>query len=666
MSTDPETYQLVMEAFLHVRGLPAADRPAYLESIRGRSADVARTVESMLHHDEHPAPILDMTAAAALDPSHGFSMDDRGTAWLPYSIGGYRILRLVGRGGMGSVFEAVQGSPPRRVALKAINPASALHLDPSKFEQEARVLARLEHPGIARVYEAGRAQEGGIRFPFFAMELIEGSTITDHAAEHALGIPEKIRLMISICEAVQYAHEKGVLHRDLKPDNILVDAFGQPKLLDFGLARSIAIGGPFGTLHTVQAQPAGTPAYMSPEQAAGLPIDARSDLYSLGVVLHELLSGQRPGPRASAPTIILHGHVVAPSVHAPLGRLNKQLRGDLETIVAKTIEADPDRRYASVQALADDLRRYLAGQPIDARPRSLAYTVSTKLRRARRASGAVATLLAFTAGVSLAVVFSSIYYKHQNVLTEAAAFRDVGERLQVSRAADGTVLDQRPPDGEALRERIAGLARQDRDLERRLLVFAGNNLTRFGPGKAHLELGETLLRSAKFADRSGPQPRMWEIDAVLADNLLRQGRIENACELLVRVVSESRADRSRLPPWVSRSFQQAAEAYASAGEPLQAAACLEAALMNLPGQRPSRPAEASERIQLLVRQASLALSLGDLESAGYYRAAARQAFEALTPGRAPAAAGDLAELDRAFTGAWLQNASGLPHMSRGR
>jgi len=220
---------------------------------------------------------------------------DRPARWVPANIGRYRILRLLGEGGMGAVYEAEQEQPRRIVALKVIKPGHASPELLRRFEQESQVLGRLQHPGIAQIYEAGAADTVFGRQPWFAMELIHGQTLRVWAEAHRPNTPQRLEIMARICEAVHHAHQRGLIHRDLKPGNILVDETGQPKILDFGVAR-VTDSDAQATRQTDMGQLVGTLAYMSPEQVLGDPLelDTRSDVYALGVILYELLAGRLP------------------------------------------------------------------------------------------------------------------------------------------------------------------------------------------------------------------------------------------------------------------------------------------------------------------------------------------------------------------------------------
>jgi tetratricopeptide (TPR) repeat protein len=318
---------------------------------------------------------------------------------LPETIGRYRIFRLLGEGGMGCVFEAEQEQPRRTVALKVIRTGLLTAEVLQRFDLESQALARLHHPGIAQVYEAGAADYGWGSQPYFAMEFIEGLPLDRYAALHKSDTRQRLALMIQVCEAVEHAHQRGVIHRDLKPGNILVDENGQPKILDFGLAR-VTDSDIKATRQTDMGQLLGTLAYMSPEQvlADPLAVDTRSDVYALGVILYELLAGKLP----YTPSRQLHEAVQAIREQdaAPLSMVNRVYRGDIETIVAKALEKDRERRYSSAADLAADIRRHLEHQPISARPPSTAYQLRKFARRNRAlVIGVAAVFVVLIAGV---------------------------------------------------------------------------------------------------------------------------------------------------------------------------------------------------------------------------------------------------------------------------
>jgi tetratricopeptide (TPR) repeat protein/predicted Ser/Thr protein kinase len=314
-------------------------------------------------------------------------------------IARYRVLRRLGAGGMGVVWEAEQQSPVRRVALKLMRPQLVSPRALRRFEHEAQVLARLDHPGIARIWEADTIEAHGERQPFFAMELVDGEPLTRFADGRGLGLRARVDLIARICDAVQHAHQMGVVHRDLKPGNILVTDAGQPKVLDFGVARSLDSTNTAGTLQSEAGQIVGTLPYMSPEQVLGVPgaVDTRSDVYALGVMLYQLLAGRLPlevGDMGVGEAV----RAIGEREPAQLGSLDAALRGDLEAIAAKALEKDRERRYPSAAALAEDLRRWLNSEPVGARAPSALYQLSKLARRNRVAAALVGLALFMLVG----------------------------------------------------------------------------------------------------------------------------------------------------------------------------------------------------------------------------------------------------------------------------
>lgn len=357
----------------------------------------------------------------------------------PDRIGNYTIHGVLGRGGMGVVFEAEQDAPKRPVALKVIRGGRYVdELTLRLFQRETELLGRLDHPGIAKIYEAGRTDDGE---PYFAMELARGQTLA-RWAEIAKGetlqratIRERLLVFVRICEAVGFAHRRGVIHRDLKPVNVIVgqpdDTTGLPtiKVLDFGLARLAESDDADATAMTQDGQSRGTLAYMSPEQIQGRANtpDVRVDVYALGIVLYEVLTGTRPYDTGSSVA-----EAVRVICDAPPGSLHAAWRGtgvpdaDLETIVATALAKDPDRRYATVDAFADDVTRYLERQPIKARPASTAYVVRMLVRRNPLASALAAMALAMVVGFG--AVMLVLYQQSQQNLQRALAAETTAAR----------------------------------------------------------------------------------------------------------------------------------------------------------------------------------------------------------------------------------------------
>jgi non-specific serine/threonine protein kinase/serine/threonine-protein kinase len=292
---------------------------------------------------------------------------------------------------MGSVYEAEQEHPRRTVALKIIKPHLASPALLRRFEQEAEALGRLQHPGIAQIHEAGTADTGFGLQPYFAMELIRGKNLREYVEEHQLNTRDRLEIMAKICDAVHHAHQRSLIHRDLKPSNILVDENGQPKIVDFGVAR-VTDRDAQATSHTDAGQIIGTLAYMSPEQvlADPLELDTRSDVYALGVILYELLAARPPYEVGNQVQLALHA--IREEDPPPLSSVSHTYRGDIETIVAKALEKDKARRYASAAELAADIRRYLTDEPIVARPPSLRYQLWKFARRHTALVGGVAAV----------------------------------------------------------------------------------------------------------------------------------------------------------------------------------------------------------------------------------------------------------------------------------
>ncbi len=368
-----------------------------------------------------------MPDAKPPDPSAAPGLTSDGP---PSRIGPYKILRTLGEGGMGIVYDAEQTEPVhRRVALKIIKLGMDTKQVVARFEAERQALAVMDHPSIAKVFDGGSTEEGR---PYFVMELVKGTPITDYSDRHKLSADERLRLFTQVCAAIQHAHQKGVIHRDLKPSNVLIavqDEAPVPKVIDFGIAKAIGQSLTEKTLVTQLGQMVGTPEYMSPEQAemSGLDVDTRTDIYSLGVILYELLVGVLPydlrhaadfavqstirekdAPRPSARFTTLsedQQETAARYRQTDPGNLRKVLKGEVDWVVMKCLEKDRTRRYETANALALDIERYLNDEPVLACPPSAGYRFQKFVRRHRAGVAAAAiAILAIVAGTSAAVV----------------------------------------------------------------------------------------------------------------------------------------------------------------------------------------------------------------------------------------------------------------------
>lgn len=401
MSVLQPYFHRVRELFELVCGLDEADRRRRLRELCAGDPELEEQVLELCRADDAGAGFLESPPLESPDGRESFTdlLDEMSTSLLPERVGRYRIIRLIGEGGMGSVYEGQQPSPNRRIALKVIRPTLMSPRYLRRFRNEAEIMGRIQHPHLAQIYEAGLAKArwpGGavLRVPYLAMELVEGRCLSAYVRDTAPTLAERLTLFVKICRAVHHGHLRGIIHRDLKPANILVTADGEPKVIDFGVARTADDDCTVTTTAAGPGQIIGTLAYMSPEQIEGpaCELDTRCDVYALGVVLYEMLSGELPYPLAGSPVL----HAARMIRDAPIPRLstiNRSLRGDLETIVARAMDKDRERRYASSSELAADVERYLRGEAISARPPSLLYLCGKLVRRHRLPAALAACLL---------------------------------------------------------------------------------------------------------------------------------------------------------------------------------------------------------------------------------------------------------------------------------
>lgn len=394
-----DTHDRVREIAQLVAAAPQAERRAILDRECDGDRVLRSRVEMLLLKQDQLQTLDEPTArASAFDrtrPSAGFD------ASLPESIGSYAIKRILGEGGMGVVYLAEQERPRRTVALKVIRPGLLTPRLLRRFEHESETLAKLQHPGIAQIFEAATHESPLGPQPFFAMELVDGKPLTVYSLEQRLGLRERLQLFAKICDAVQHAHQKGVIHRDLKPGNILVTTGGQPKVLDFGIARATGdSNAEGGTLRTEAGTLVGTLSYMSPEQVSDPSgVDVRSDVFTLGVILYELVAGRLPHALETH-TLPEAVRIVAERDAPSLLSVDRRIPFDVATIVSKAMERDRARRYQSASDLAADIGRYLRDEPILARPASRAYKIRKFVARNRAlVTGATLAVVALIGGI---------------------------------------------------------------------------------------------------------------------------------------------------------------------------------------------------------------------------------------------------------------------------
>lgn len=403
---DSDRWSRIEALFHEAAELPASEQSVFLDEACAGDTELRRAVERFLAADASGSALIDGSLEDLAAPLLTADMEPAAqTAELEEGqrVGSYRILGVLGSGGMGTVYRAerADGAYERQVAIKTLRTGRLHEGAEARFERERRILARLQHPGIASLVDGGVTDSGQL---YLVMELVEGHTIVDYATEKNLSVEDRVQLMIDVAEAVDYAHRNLIVHRDLKPANILVDSGGRPKLLDFGIARLTEEEPSADATATALLL---TPDYASPEQIRGEAVTTATDIYALGAVLYELLALRRPFGRLSTRWADLER--VLNEAPPPLSRSDgldrawrRALDGDLETIVRKALHKEPARRYASALDFADDLQRHLSGRPVRARPDSLRYRASKFVSRNRLASvlgaAAIATAALGVAG----------------------------------------------------------------------------------------------------------------------------------------------------------------------------------------------------------------------------------------------------------------------------
>jgi serine/threonine protein kinase/tetratricopeptide (TPR) repeat protein len=554
--------QLDEEEIFHVarRMTPGESRGSYVREVAGNDKRLVARVEALLRIHDEDHDFLEPTATGSPTVADVPMIEGPGQ-----SVGPYELREIIGEGGFGVVFLAEQQQAIRRqVALKVIKPGMDTRQVIARFEAERQALALMEHPNIARVLDGGQTASGR---PFFVMELVRGNTITDYCDNHHLTVRQRLELFLHVCHAVQHAHQKGIIHRDVKPSNVLVtlhDGMPVVKVIDFGVAKAMGQQLTDKSLLTNTAHMIGTPLYMSPEQAemSGLDIDTRADIYALGVLLYELLTGTTPFERERIKNasydeirrIIREEEPAKPSTRiSTVGaaastlsskrqsdpvRLRRLLRGELDWIVMKCLEKDRTRRYDTAGALARDIQRHLSNEPVEAGPPSTTYRLRKLVRKHWRllaVAGAFALLLAIGSGVSIALA-----------VWARRAEKSAEDRLaQVEKGIDilTSVFEKLDPRAEE---------RENRPLR----ALLGDQLSRAADQLEEEAVGDPILVAG--------------LQNKLGMSLLRLGSPDRAIPLLAR----SRATRAAiLGPEHDDTLDAAnnlARAYQDAGKPDQA------------------------------------------------------------------------------------------------
>jgi eukaryotic-like serine/threonine-protein kinase len=551
-SFDPERLQRVNVLLAAALDLPAHEREAWLNHLAPDQQPLVPALRALLERaDEQADTFMRRPAYASLS---GLSEQDDVIDRTGDTVGPYRLLHELGSGGMATVWlaERSDGALQRQVALKLPRAGWAAGIA-RRMARERDILAALEHPLIARLYDAGVTDKGR---PWLAMECVTGVPIDMYCREFHLGVPQRLRLFLQVADAVAHAHARLIVHRDLKPMNILVTPDGEIRLLDFGVAKLLADDiAPAASLTQLIGRPV-TPDYASPEQVSGRPVTVATDIYSLGVVLYELLTGERPyrlgRPSAAAmEEAILAADVPRASTRMKAERrLARQLRGDLDTILEKTLAKDPARRYASVESMAADIQRHLRGEPVLAQPPSRWYRVRKFVGRnqmALAASGAIAAAL--LAGLGLA-----LWQAHDAARERELAYARLAQTEAVSEFMN-TVLTENMQPGEQITlselmlrsERVAeatGKTDTPISMER---VVAANAVAGWYAAYGDHAKAERLLARTLAALPKG-------FDARLASSLACQraqaasyvGPVDQALQEMASAIEAARADPSTL------------------------------------------------------------------------------------------------------------------------
>ncbi len=554
---DAHRWSTLQSLFHAVVDLPEAEREARLQHISTDDPALAAELRAMLAHDDIGDTLLDRGVAATADSLLGHTGGDS----LPTeAFGPYRIIRLLGEGGMGVVYLGVREDLHAEAAIKILRDAWLSPARRERFASEQRTLAQLNHPGIAQLHDAGALADGT---PWFVMEFVEGISLTEYCRVHGLGLRARLHLLRDVCLAVQFAHSRAVIHRDIKPSNILVTGAGRPKLLDFGISKQLS-GGDAPIDQTRSGMRLLTPAYSAPEQIRGAPVGAHTDVYSLGVVLYELLTGRLPFALADrtpseAATILLTEEAPRPSGISGRVQATRAQWEDLDVLVLTAMHRDLSRRYPTVEALLRDIDHFLAGEPLEARPDSRRYRATMFVRRHRL------PVFATIASVLLISTLSAFY------------------AVRLTRARDAALAEAERT------ERIQGFMLQ---------LFQGGDEA---AGPSDSLLVTTLLEAgAKEAQSLDAEPAVQaDLYQTLGGIYHQLGQIERADSLLTLAYSRQRAihgDNSRAVASALLALGKLRIDQARLDESEQA---IRAGLKQLKGQRPVDPDAVSGALSLL-------------------------------------------------------------------
>ncbi|USN99492.1 MAG: serine/threonine protein kinase [Phycisphaeraceae bacterium] len=571
-TADPVDWARAKDIFLDALDLDRPERRVLLEEACGGDRLLRAAVDRLLSSHEGATDFLVEVPSDTPTPQ---------PAPMPRQIGPYEPVERIGEGGHGTVYRAHQHAPVQRdVALKVLKPGLDSPDLISRFADERRFLARMDHPDIVKIFDAGATPDGRL---FVAMELVQGLPLTEHADRKNLGVRDRVALVARLCRAVHHAHQRAVMHRDLKPTNILVsDADGETRLrvIDFGIARALVDEDhPDRTMRAM-----GTPRYMSPEQAgSGHPVDTRTDIYAIGVILCELLTGHTPRPPATGDTAPARPTTATPPSRLARdavlpGRTPAELRGDLDRIVLKCVAWEPDLRYESASALADDLDRYLRGEPVLAMPPSAWYVARKFASRHRLAVG-----LAAVAALSLGAGLVAALQGRAIAIRESQSARAAGvEATRQARRTDFVTRylledmiaaadpDARPGEDVRVVDLLAAAAARAGDRFADDPSMLADVKGRIGVALQSLgratEAGAALAEAIALADTLGDDPDAPHAEDLLnwryeqaAASLMQPGRHEEAGEAFVAVADAAREKLGPDHPVTLRARLQASE-----------------------------------------------------------------------------------------------------------